>query len=71
MGDVVRLNCMTTLPISPDDVLIGAVGKLDYCLLIGWSKDGELHTASSEGDLERAVFMATKFIHKVHRGDYG
>lgn len=70
MGDVVRLNCMTTLPINPDDVLTGTAGKLDYCLLIGWDKDGNLYTASSEADMERALYVATKFVHKVHNGDY-
>lgn len=70
MGDVVKLNCTTTLPISPEDILTGASGKLDYCLLIGWDKEGEMYTACSEGDMEKAVYMATKFVHKVHHGDY-
>jgi hypothetical protein len=70
MGDVVKLNCLTTLPIPPDDVLSGAMGKLDHCLLIGIDKDGKMYTASSSADLQWGVYMATKFVAKVHAGDY-
>lgn len=71
MGDVIKLNCETTLPIDPNDVLTGAVGKLDHCLLLGIDKDGKMYTASSTGDIQWGVYMATKFVAKVHAGDYG
>lgn len=70
MGDVVKLDCVTKLPIDPDDVLDGAKGRLDYVLLLGWDKDGRMYTASSEGQMERAVYIATKFVHRQHHGDY-
>lgn len=70
MGNVVRLPCMTTLPIDPDDVLTGNLGKLDYVLVLGFAKDGEFYTASSTGDLKEALWVATKFVHKLHKGDY-
>lgn len=70
MGDVVKLGCLTKLPIPPDDVLSGAIGQLDYVLVLGFNKDGEMHTASSSGDLSEALWIATKFIHKLHKGDY-
>jgi hypothetical protein len=70
MGDVVKLNCETTLPIDPNDILTGAIDKLDHCLLIGIGKDGKMYSASSSSDLAWAVYMATKFVAKVHAGDY-
>lgn len=70
MGDVVKLNCVTRLPIPPDDVLTGAVGKLSYVLVLGFDSEGEMYTASSDGDLSEALWAATKFIHKLHAGDY-
>lgn len=70
MGEVVRLNCLTTLDLNPDDVLTGNVGKLSEVLILGFDKEGEFLVASSNGDLERLCFLAQKFIHKVHSGDY-
>lgn len=70
MGEVVRLNCLTTLDISPDDVLNSAVGKLDQVLILGWDKDGELYVASSTSDMKLTVYLATKFVHKEMNGDY-
>lgn len=70
MGDVVKLNCETTLPIDPNDVLTGAKDKLEHCLLIGIDKDGKMYTASSSADMAWGVYMATKFVAKVHAGDY-
>ena len=71
MGEVVKLDCLTTLPIDPDDVLNGALGKLDRVLVIGYAKDGGFYTAASDGDMAQALWLATKFIHKLHAGDYG
>lgn len=70
MGEVVRLNCLTTLDLNPDDVLTGNVGKMEEVLLLGFDKEGEFHVASSKADLEHLCFLAQKFIHKVHEGDY-
>lgn len=70
MGDVVKLHCLTKLPIDPDDVLTGALGKMDQVLVIGFDKDGAFYTAASQGDLAQALWIATKFIHKLHSGDY-
>jgi riboflavin synthase len=68
MGDVVIMPGLTTLPLPVERVLDGAKG-CDYVLVLGW-KDGAVHAATSEGDMEAAVFLATKFIYKVHAGDY-
>jgi hypothetical protein len=70
MGDVVKLGCVTRLPIPPDDVLEAAVGKLRYVLVLGFGKDGEMYTASSDGDMSEALWITTKFVHKLHEGNY-
>lgn len=70
MGEVVKLGCVTRLPIPPDDVLHGAVGKLKYVLVLGFTEDGEMYTASSDGDMLEALWVTTKFAHKLHTGDY-
>lgn len=58
----------TKLPLPVERVLDGAKG-CDFVLVLGWKGD-EMWTAVSEGDMERAVYLATKFIHKVHAGDF-
>lgn len=71
MGDVVKWNGITRLPIPVDDVLEGAKGKLDYVLLIGWDKNGEFYAATNRADPTEAVYAAEKFIHKEMNEDYG
>ena len=68
MDNVVMLPCVTTLPIPVERVLEGAK-DCDYVLVLGWKGD-VMHTACSDADLQRAIYLATKFIHKVHAGDY-
>ena len=68
MGEVVILGGVTTLEIPVERVLDGAK-ECDYVLVLGWKGD-EMHTAASDGDLSRALWIATKFIHKLHAGDY-
>jgi hypothetical protein len=70
MSNVVKWTGITRLPIAPDDVLQGAAGKLDYVLVLGVEKDGRMYTASSDGNLSEALWFATRFIHKLHAGDY-
>jgi hypothetical protein len=70
VGDVVKLPCITKLPIEPNDVLTGAIDKMDRVLVLGFDKDGAFYTTASDGDLAQALWLATKFIHKIHAGDY-
>lgn len=71
MGTVVELDVKTRLPIDPNKVLQGAVDKLDYVLVLGIDKDGQIYAACSDGDMHRAVYIASKFVHKELAGDYG
>lgn len=68
MGDVVILGGETRLPIPVERVLDGAK-ECDYVFVLGW-KGTEMWTAASDGDMEKALWLATKFIHKLHAGDY-
>ena len=52
--NVVVLNMETRKSIPPDRVLSGALGKLNQCVVVGWTEDGELYCASStasKGDI--------------------
>lgn len=70
MGEVVRLPCLTTLPLNPDEVLTGNVGTFTEVLLLGFDKNGDFLAAGSRCELDRLTYLAQKFIHKVHAGDY-
>lgn len=71
MGDVVKMGGGTTHRVEPDRVLTGHMGQLTDCVLIGIDKDGDFTAACSNANLERAVFLAQKFVSKAVRGDYG
>jgi hypothetical protein len=71
LGEVVELGGYTLLPIDPNKVLTGALDKLDYVLVLGWNKDGSMWSASSEGKMAEAVYIATRFIHKEMAGEFG
>lgn len=68
MGEVVTLPGLTTLPIPVSRVLDGAKDA-EYVMVISLV-DGRLQVASSEGNLHKMVFLASKFVSKALRGDY-
>lgn len=47
MGEVIDLNCVTSLDLDPDRVLSKAIGKLNSALIIGYDKDGDEYFSSS------------------------
>lgn len=69
MGEVVILGGETRLPIPVERVLEGAK-DLEYVLVLGLDSEGNFISATSEGNLQRALWFATKFIHKCHNGDF-
>lgn len=50
MGELIPLGGVTSLDISPDIVLENNKGQLKSVLIIGWTHEGELLTASSQAD---------------------
>lgn len=71
MGDVVRLPCVTFLPLPPDLVLEAAKGKCTYVLVLGWDQDGNLFCSSSDSDMREACWAMDKFRHKLLSGEIG
>lgn len=49
--NVVVFPGVTLRDLTPDQVLDGAKGKLDMCIVIGWAADNELYVAMSSGEL--------------------
>lgn len=66
MSNVTEFRGITTQPIDSDKVLDAAKGALTDVLVLGWSKDGKFYAASSNADLQAAIYLASKFVHKVH-----
>jgi len=50
MGKVIPLGNVTYLDIDPDLILENNKGKLASVLIMGWTKDDEFFTASSQAD---------------------
>ena len=72
MGEVVKLGGSTKQRVEPDKILDSHAGSLSDVVLLGIDKNtGRFVAACSNADLERAVFLAQRFIHKAVRGDYG
>jgi hypothetical protein len=69
VGDVVILNGWTNLDIPVERVLEGA-RDLEYVLILGVKQDGSFVAASNKADLRQGLWAASKYIHKVHNGDY-
>lgn len=63
---VVEFRGITTQPIETDKILDAAKGHLSDVLVLGWDKDGKFYAAASDADLKHALYLASKFIHKVH-----
>ncbi len=69
MGDVIKWRGFTRLPIPVADVCEEAK-DLDYVLIIGLTKEGELTVRASDADAYKAAYLASQFVHKEMNGDY-
>lgn len=60
MGEIVQLNCSTTLDISPDRVVRSAAEQnFERVMVVGVNEKGELYLASSQGSLaDSAALLA-------------
>lgn len=50
MSNIIPIGCITKLDIPPDDVLQGAMGKLEGAVILGFDKEGEEYFASTYAD---------------------
>jgi hypothetical protein len=60
-SNVVPLRCITVLDIEADDVLRGALGRLDAVVIAGYEKDGEVYFASSLGSNADTAWLLDQF----------
>ena len=61
MSNVEQLDVVTLVDIEPDQVLNGAMGKLDHVIIIGVEDNGEKYFASSSGDQAENLWLIEKF----------
>ena len=57
MSNVVQFNGETRQDIDPEKVLNAARGKLACALVLGFTEDGHLYMASSDGDLGKILVL--------------
>lgn len=68
MGDVIKFNGLGVGDIPTNDVLNGAIDKLEKVVVIGFDDDGELYIASSMSDVPELLFHLHCF--RVHLDQY-
>lgn len=68
MGKIIHFSHFTKGSIPPDQVLENNKG-LDEVFLVGLQGDNLVY-ASSNGDMQRMVFLLTEFIHKFFNGEF-
>lgn len=64
-AELYTLSCITSLDIPPDRVLEAAKGILDGVMVIGFTKDGDLYTASSYADGGTALWLLEQTKQRV------
>lgn len=60
MGDVVNLDCVTKLDLSPNRVLDGARDNLEDAVIIGWTKEGDFYFSSSKANGAEVLWLLEK-----------
>jgi len=65
MGKLISLNAITTMDLSPEQVLESARGKLEGVVLIGFDKEGEEYFASSYADGGMVLWLLEKCKKKL------
>lgn len=65
MSNVIDFNGQTVLDINPDKVLSSAIGELEGCVIIGYTKDGYEYFASSYGNQETQLWLCERFKKQV------
>ena len=58
MGEVVELDCVTTLDIPAEKILTKAIeANLDTAIVVGFNQDGSLYFSSTTGDAGTCMFL--------------
>lgn len=61
------LDVPTLHNLSPDRVLLAAVGQLDSVVLLGYDIDGNPYVSSSEGDSHKVIGIISALQYYLHR----
>ena len=70
MSNVINIGGYTKLDINPDEVLNGAISKLNQVLILGYDNDNNLYFASSSSDVSKLFYIMEIFKHKILNGDF-
>lgn len=62
---VFRLGCVTKLNLDPDVILENNKGQLEGVVIMGYTREGELITASSYADGGTVLWMAEILRHRL------
>jgi len=65
MSNVIEWGGVTSLPLDPDKVLNGAIGRLSEVLVIGYQHDGSIYFAASNGDGGDVIWLMEKCRHML------
>lgn len=69
MGDVVELNCQTSLPVPVAKVLEGAAeADLDSVVVIGFTSSGRLYGASSDAECGKILWLLERCKQELMAG---
>ena len=64
-SNVVPLRTITKLDLSPDVILIAAIGKLKEVVIIGFDDDGDEYFASSKSDGGDVLWHVARVSHRL------
>ena len=56
MGDVIKFNGKTKLDLPANDVLNGAIDKLETAVIVGFDEDGDLYIASTMSSIPEMLW---------------
>jgi len=70
MTNIIKFTGYTTNDIEPNNVLNGALDKLDKCLVLGHCDDGDFYCASSTSNVGELLRIVEIFKFKLIRGDF-
>lgn len=65
MSNVIPFTGATLVDLPADQILEGAKGELDTCVIFGVDKDGYLYTASSTSNVEAVNYLIDMVKHQM------
>ena len=69
MDKVVKFTGLTTLGIPADQVLEGAIGKLDSVIILGYDKEDQSYFAATTSHLGEILLIMERFKQSILEGE--